>query len=126
MAKKHSVIRIQNDDDLCCARALVTAKAIVDHHPKWRSFKEGRKVQKQQAQLLHEEAHVPPGPCTYEELTKFSAAPSLHDYQILLVDADRSFHVTSFTDTQPKQLILLHEKNHYDVITSLPGFFGSS
>ena len=31
-AKKHSVIRIQNDDDLCCARALVTAKAKVDQH----------------------------------------------------------------------------------------------
>ena len=75
---------------------------------------------------LHEEAHVPPGPCTYEELVKFSAAPSLYDYQILLVDADRSFHVISFTETQPKQLLLLHEKDHYDVITSLPGFFGSS
>ena len=124
--KKHSVIRIQNDDVLCCARALVTAKAIVDQHPKCRSFKEGKKLQKEQALLLHHEAHVPFGPCSYEELVKFSAAPSLYDYQILLVDADRSFHVTSFTETQPKQLILLHEKDHYDVITSLPGFFGSS
>ena len=38
-AKKQSVVRIQNNDVLCCARALVTAKAIVDHHPKCRSFK---------------------------------------------------------------------------------------
>ena len=29
-AKKRSVIRIRNDDDLCCARALVTAKVRVD------------------------------------------------------------------------------------------------
>ena len=122
--KKQSVIRIQNDDVFCCARALVTAKAIVDHHPKCRSFKEGRKLQKQQAQLLHNEAHVPFGPCRYEELTQFSAAPSLYDYQILLVNADRSYHVESYGRPLSKQLILLHEKGHYDVITSLPGFFG--
>ena len=125
-AKKLSVIRIQNDDELCCARALVTAKAKVDQHPKWDSIRQGRKLQRELALLLHDEAHAPPGPCTYEELVKFSAAPSLYDYQILLVDADRSFHMTSFTQTRPKQLILLHEKNHYDVITSLPGFFWSS
>ena len=123
---KKTVIRIQNNDDLCSARALVTAKAIVDRHPKCRSFKEGRKVQKQQAQLLHHEAHVPFGPCRYEELVKFSAAPSLYDYQILLVNADHAYHVKRFGPTKPKQLILLHEKDHYDVITSLPEFFNTS
>ena len=91
-----------------------------------RSIQQGTNLQRELALQLHDEAHVPPGPCRYEELTKFSAAPSLYDYQILLVDADRSFHITSFTDTQHKQLILLHEKDHYDVITSLPGFLGSS
>ena len=69
---KKTVVRIQNNDDLCCARALVTAKAIVDHHPKCRSLKEGRKLQKQQAQMLHHEAHVPFRPGGYEELVKFS------------------------------------------------------
>ena len=124
--KKQSVIRIQNEDDLCCARTLVTAKATVDHHPKCRSFKEGRKLQKQQAQLLHHEDHVPFGPSGYEELTKFSAAPSLYDYQILLVNADRAYHVESYGRPLFKQLILLHAIGHSDVITSLPGFFGSS
>ena len=36
-----SIIRITNDDDLCCARALVTAKARVDQHPKWESIRKG-------------------------------------------------------------------------------------
>ena len=125
-AQKKSVIRIQNDDDLCCARALITAKARVDQHPKWESLRKGGKLQRELALQLHHEAHVPPGPCSYEELTTFSAAPSLYDYQIVFVDADRSFHITTFGPTQPKQLILLHEKGHYDVITRLPGFFGSS
>ena len=38
-SKKRSIMQIQNDNDLCCARALVTAKAKVDQHPQWRSFK---------------------------------------------------------------------------------------
>ena len=125
-AKKRSVIRIQNDDDLCCARALVTAKARMDQHPKWNSIRKGGKLQKELALLLHHEADVPFGPCRYKDLTKFSTAPSLYDYQIVFVDADRSYYIKTFGPTQPKQLILLHQKDHYDVITSLPGFFGTS
>ena len=121
-----SIIQIQNDDDLCCARALVTAKAKVDQHPKYHTIRQGGKVQKELALLLHHEADVPFGPCSYDELTKFSAAPSLVDYQIILVDANRSFHITTFGPLQGKQVILLHEKGHYDVITRLPGFFGFS
>ena len=125
--KKRSIMQIQNTDDLCCARALVTAKAKVDRHPKWRSFLRGYKIQSSAATNLHLEAHVPFGPCRYEELTQFSKAPSLIEYQILLVDADRAFHIKSFGSPAPdKQLVLLHEKGHYDVITSLSGFLGRS
>ena len=125
-AQKGSVIRIQNDNELCCARALVTTKARVDQHLKLASIQRGTKLQKELAVLLHHEARVPLGPCGYDALTAFSTAPSLVGYQIVLVDADCSFLITTFRDTQDKQLILLHEKEHYDVITRLPGFFGSS
>ena len=84
------------------------------------------KLQRELALLLHHEADVPFGPCGYDALTAFSAAPSLVNYQITLVDADHSFHITTFGHVQDKQLILLHEKGPYDVITRLPGFFGSS
>ena len=123
---KRSVITITNDDDLCCARALVTAKARVDQHPKLKSIRQGTKLQKEMALLLHHEAEVPFGPCGYDALTQFSQAPSLTGYQIILVDAQRSFHITTFGPLSDKQLILLHNKDHYDVITKLPGFFGSS
>ena len=121
-----SIIRIQNDDELCCARALVVAKARVDPHPKWESIRKGKPLQRTLALDLHHEAKVPLGPCGYEALTAFSQAPSLRGYQILLVDAARSFHITTFGGPQDKQLILLHHQGHYDVITKLPGFFGSS
>jgi len=40
---KRSVITINNsDDDLCCARAIVTAKAKVDGHSNWEGFPKGR------------------------------------------------------------------------------------
>ena len=42
------------------------------------------------------------------------------------MDAQRSFHITTFGPLSDKQLILLHNQDHYDVITKLPGFFGSS
>ena len=127
IGKKHSIIQIHNDnDDLCCARALVTAKARLDNHPKYNSIRQGTKLQKEMALLLHHEANVPFGPCGYDALTAFSKAPSLAGYQIILVDAQRSFHITTYGPLQDKQLILLHEKGHYDVITRLPGFFGSS
>ena len=126
-AKKNSVIRIQNDDELCCARALVVAKAKVDQHPKQRAIQRGEgPLQRTLALDLHHEAKVPLGPCSYEALTAFSKAPSLTGYQIILVDAHRSFHITTYGDIQDKQLILLHHQGHYDVITRLPGFFGSS
>ena len=70
--------------------------------------------------------NVPFGPCGYDALTAFSVAPSLVGYQVILVDSDRSFHITTFGHPQDKKLILLHEKGHYDVITRLPRFFGSS
>ena len=125
-SQKRSVIRINNRDEFCCARALVVAKARLDQHPKWSSIRHGGKLQRTLALELQHEAKVPLGPCSYDALTAFSAAPSLANYQIILADAHRSFHITTFGDTQDKQLILLHDHDHYDVITRLPGFFGSS
>ena len=122
-----SIIRIQNRDELCCARALVVAKARVDQHPKHKAIREGKgPLQRTLAWDLHREANVPLGPCSYDALTAFSQAPSLRGYQILLVDAHRSFHITTFGGPQDKQSILLHHQGHYDVITKLPGFFGAS
>ena len=123
---KRSVVTIQNKDNLCCARAIVTAKAKVDNHPNWRGFLRGRTIQNDQAILLHIEANVPQGPCSYDELSKFALAPSLYDYQLLLVDATRGYSVKSFGPPQDKQLVLLYDNDHYDVITKLPRFFRSS
>ena len=125
--KKLTVIRIHNEGVICCAiNSSGDRQNQGGPRPQMGVHSKRKKIQTTLALLLHDEAHVPFDPCGSNELVKFSAAPSLYDYQILLVDADRAFHVTSFGPPSPKQLILLHEKGHYDVITSLPGFFGTS
>ena len=120
---KHTVVQIKNKDNLCCARAIVTAKAKADGHPKWSSFRDGRPIQRTEALNLHTEAQVP---CGYEVLTKFSMAPSLYDYQLLVIDETRSCRVDAFGPHQDKQLVLLYNQQHFDVVTSLPGFFANS
>ncbi|XP_078364066.1 uncharacterized protein LOC144648356 [Oculina patagonica] len=124
---KRSIIQIKNHDNLCCARAIVTAKAKVEQHPQYSSFRHGGKIQERAAQELHEEAGVPLGPCGYEELKAFAQTNSLKDYELLMVDSRLNYRVTSFSsDSSDKRIILLYGGEHYDVITSLPGVFTSS
>ena len=53
-------------------------------------------------------------------------APSLYDYQLLVIDQTRSHRVDAFGPRQDKQLVLLYNHQHFDVVTSLPGFFANS
>ena len=75
---KTSRVTIKNRDELCCAQAIVTMKALVDangnsrdHH--YHNLKQGHPVQKREAQELHRLAGVPEGPCGISELQKFQA-----------------------------------------------------
>ena len=54
--KKRCVIQIKNKDQMCCARAIVTAKAKIDEHPEWNSIRQGRGQQKEMASALHDAA----------------------------------------------------------------------
>ena len=44
---KCCIIQIQNKDDMCCARAIVTAKAKIDGHEQWNSIRQGRRIQEE-------------------------------------------------------------------------------
>ena len=71
--KKKSIIRIQNEDDLCMARALVVAKAKLDEDPQYKYVADHRKpMQTRFAQELHQNAGVPFGPCGIEPFAVFS------------------------------------------------------
>ena len=122
--RKHSVIAIKNKDDLCLARALVTAKAKLDNSPEFENIKRGRQDQEDAAALLHYEAGVRLGPCGYQELEKFQA--HLKDYRIIMVNAEQKFACQTFAPEGKPELVVLYEDKHFDTITSLEGFFGSS
>ena len=52
------IIQIQNKDDMCCARAIVTAKAKIDGHEQWNSIQRGRRIQEELALELHTKTGV--------------------------------------------------------------------
>ncbi|XP_035677014.1 uncharacterized protein LOC118416064 [Branchiostoma floridae] len=130
---KHSVISIKNDDELCCGRALVVAKAKIDKHPQYESIRKGRKIQEVLARKLYTDAGVNLGPCGLDEIRMFQN--HLTDYQIIVVSRNQLnqiiFQGPSVQD-EGKKLMLYHIKEsdeplaHYDVITSMKAFLGSA
>ena len=88
---KRSCVTIKNRDELCCARAIVTMKALVDANGnardhRYHNLKQGRPVQERLAKELHRLAGVPEGPCGISELQKFQAV--LPGYQIKVMSID--------------------------------------
>ena len=121
LKNKRSVIRIKNQDDLCCAMALFVAKTRVDADPNYGELKYGSPIQKRCAKELHEQGGVPPGPCGLKEIRLFEIF--LIGYQIIVISAEHGHAIVHQGPDSDKELILLMHDGHFDVITKLPGFF---
>ena len=129
--KKRCIVSIKNEDNLCCARAIVTMRAHcnkedgVDALRLWDSLKKGYPVQQQQAQALHQQAGVPEGPCGVPELEKFQQAlgPS---YQLLVMLRMKPFDLIFKGPDAPNQIRLLKSNEHFDGLTSFPAFLNRS
>ena len=120
--RKKSVVCINNNDELCAARALVTCKAKVDSNANYNTIKRGTLIQTNLAQQLHQVANVPEGPCGLEEIEKFQE--HLKDYQIVVISADHGFQTIFRGPSASKTLGLLKTGEHFHALTSLKGFFG--
>ena len=124
LEKKRSIVRIQNDNDLCMARALVVAKAKLDNDSQYKYVADYRKLmQTRLVQELHQNAGVPLGPCGLEEAKQFQAY--LTDYQISIVSKEYSNKIIYAGPEKEKKIYLYMHNNHYDVITKMPAFFVS-
>ena len=129
--KKKCIIPINNQDDLCCARAIVTMRAHchkhqgVDGHRNWENLRHGYPVQQREAQELHRQAGVPEGACGMPELEQFQQAlgPS---YQLLVMTRMQPFYLFYKGPPAPNQICLLKSNNHYDGCTSFPAFVNRS
>jgi len=121
---KRCLIRIQNEDDMCCARALVTAKARLDQHEKWSTMRKGGKIQTRMATELHENANVPLGSCGIEEVKQFQSV--FPGYQIHIISAEHFNSIIYAGPEADKKIYLYYHDNHYDIITSMAAFLSKS
>ena len=129
LKEKKSVIRINNKDDFCLARALAVSIARIENDPKYNQIKQPNKhIQLDRALDLHVAANVPLGPCGIDEVKLFQNY--LTNYQIIIVSGDHNNSIIyppqpPGTDEKPTVSLYLHD-NHFDVITKLPGFLNRS
>ena len=124
---KKSIIKIQNDDELCCAHAIVIMKAYCDlgsHHPEYVSLRRGKPLQGRQAQTLHCDAGVPEGPCGLPELT--ASQCHLTDHQIMVLSMDHNYQIIFKGPPQDKHIVLFKVGDHYHGCNSLLGFLGTN
>ena len=129
--KKGSVITIQNNDNLCLARALVVAVAKVENAPSYKNLiRSDRSMQGKEAKKLHAAANVPLGPCGIPEVKMFQKYLTKYEINIVSGNQNNAIIYPPKTDNNNNNnatpiYLYLHD-NHYDVITSMPGFLSRS
>ena len=126
--KKKSVITIQNNDNLCLARALVVAIAKIEKDPRYKHLMNPEKrTQEKKARELHEAANVPLGPCGIPEVELFQKYLTSYEINIVSGNHDNSIIYPSkpSTSNSVTPIYLYLHDNHYDIITSMPGFLST-
>ena len=126
--KKGSVVTIKNNDNLCLARALVVAVARIENAPNYGTLiRTGGRAQEKKARELHEAANVPFGPCGIPEVEMFQKY--LTNYEINIVSGNHNSSIIyppkPSTNNNVTPIYLYLHDNHYDVITSMPGFLST-
>lgn len=121
---KKSILTIRNSDNLCCSRAIVTARELALKGPKLTQLMRGRPIQKRLALELHKLANVPPGACGLQEIDRFQKV--LTDFQIIVISFSNRNNVIYQGPLRDKKIILYNHNTHFDVIkpNKLPAFFG--
>ena len=129
LKKKQSVICINNKDDYCLARALAVSIARIEKDPRYdRVMRPNSGLQRERAFDLHEAANVPLRPCGLKEVDLFQQ--HLTNYQIIVVSGDQN-NTIIYPPKPPanpnpeKSIYLYYQANHFDVITTLPGFLNT-
>ena len=127
--QKRSVVTIKNNDNLCLARALVIAIAKIENAPNYKNLiRSDRRTQEKEAKKLHTAANVPLGPCGIPEVKMFQKY--LTGYEINIVSGNHNNSIiyppTPSTNNNVTPIYLYLHDNHYDVITTMPGFLSRS
>ena len=125
---KKTIVKIPRDDSgLCCAchrhfQGLRLTRSNYNERQKWTQPRKCQRRCNEAAVALLEETGLHPGSMGLQELETLAQAPSLRDYCIVVVDANRQYACFAF-GKGATLLAILHEDEHYDTLTSLPEFF---
>ena len=130
ISRKNCIITVKNDDTTCLARSIVTAMANL-HPEEWtktqlkNGFNSSRKLQRDQAMKLHEEANVEINDYG-NDLTDIEKFAKHLDIEINIIDTEQfnSIIYTSNKGSEDK-IYLLKTRNHFDVIKSMTAFYDS-
>ena len=128
ISRKGCIITVKNDDTTCLARSIVTAMANL-HSERWtktqlhNGFNKSRKLQKEEAMKLHEEANVEINDYGNDlsDIEKFAKHLGI---EINIIDAEQ-FNSIVYTANKGSEdkVYLLKTRNHFDVIKSLTAFY---
>jgi hypothetical protein len=122
LINKRSIVRIQNKDDICLARALVVSIAKSENDSRYyHIINHKRPLQARLARDLHQKAGVEIGSCGLDEVKPFQTY--LSDCQINIVSKEHQNSIIFSGPEKDKMIYLFLHDNHYDVITSMPAFF---
>jgi hypothetical protein len=124
LQSKRSIVTVKNKDDLCLARALVVAIAKIDKDKRYKHLRDScRPMQGNAARELHRKAGVPIGSCGISEVKQFQKYLTGYEFNIVsMEDGNTIIHPAQPIVTEMKRIYLYLHNNHYDVITSMPGF----
>ena len=130
VSRKNCVITVKNDDTICLARAIVTAYANLKSEG-WsktqlkNGFNSSRKLQRDQATKLHEEAQVEIN--NYgNDLSDIETFAKHLGSEINVIDSEY-FNDITYTANKGSEdkIYLLKTRNHFEVIKSLTAFYDS-
>ena len=119
LSEKQCIIRIQNRDELCCARALVTEKARLNKTENGDGIRKGYTIR-----ALHHQANVPMRKCGIDDVKLFQKV--MNDVQINVVSKEHFNGIIYEGPEAEIKIYLYHHDEHYDVITSMSAFLNRS
>ena len=130
VSRKDCIITVKNDDTICLARAVVAALVNL-RSERWSNtqlkngFNSSRKLQRDQAMKLYEDAHVEINDYG-NDLSDIETFAKHLDIEINVIDAEQFnniIYTANKCSEDKKRNYLLKTKNHFDLIKSLTAFY---
>ena len=126
IAKKRCIISVKEENDsLCCLRAIVIAQAFADGNLiEFNKLKRrDNNIQSRQAILMADKYGLDYNkPIGLKEIKLIEKDMAF--YQFVLIDGSSLHKIVYMGDFKDKKIVLYLDNNHYFVVTSIPAFFG--